>query len=182
VIGVILAIVALANRNDVVAGNPTPTPSPSVAAQPGATASPSPLPTLTPLPSSTVSPDPNATATVSPDPNATPTPSTTATPTPTVTTDPGTSSTVPLWSGANGDYTIIIESNSSKAGAEKIAQKAIDNGENDIGILDSSKYSSLNGGYWVVYSGTYSTKSEAQAALSTVRSDHKDAYVRQIKS
>src|SRR4051794_6027861 len=57
VIGVILAIVALTSRNDVVAGNPTPTPSASVAAPPGAT--PSPLPTLTPLP--------NATATVSPD-------------------------------------------------------------------------------------------------------------------
>src|SRR3954452_16145384 len=37
VIGVILAIIALANRNDVVPDNPTPTPSPS-AVPPGATA------------------------------------------------------------------------------------------------------------------------------------------------
>src|SRR5690348_8689071 len=34
VLGVILAIVALASRNDVVAGNPTPTPTPSASAVP----------------------------------------------------------------------------------------------------------------------------------------------------
>src|SRR4051812_8558842 len=52
VIGVILAIIALANRNDVVADNPTPTPSPS-AVPPGATATTPPLATTTPLPTTT---------------------------------------------------------------------------------------------------------------------------------
>ena len=71
VIGVILAIVALASRKDEVAQSPTPSPGAS-AAPPGAT--PSPLPTLTPAPSATVDPNP----TPSTDPNVTPTPTVTA--------------------------------------------------------------------------------------------------------
>jgi septal ring-binding cell division protein DamX len=187
VIGVILAIVALASRNDVVAGNPTPTPSASAAAPPGAT--PSPLPTLTPLPSATatVSPDPSATATVSPDPSATatvsPDPSATATvsPDPSATADPSTTSSFPGWTGSDGDYTIIIESAKSQEGAEKVAQEAQDKGESP-GILNSDDYSSLNGGYYVVFTGTYSSKSDAEAALDGVRSNFHDAYVRQIKT
>jgi septal ring-binding cell division protein DamX len=193
VIGVILAIVALASRNDVVAG---PTPTPSAAAPPASTASP--LPTLTPLPSTTASPspttspDPNATTT--PDPNATASPSPTESPTAEPTTTPDDSGNTgsgegstgtgsfPGWTGADGDYTIIIESAKSTSQAEKVAQKAQDAGHSDVGILNSSDYSSLNGGYQVVFVGTYSSKSEAQDALSDVRSDFKDAYVRQIKS
>jgi hypothetical protein len=191
VIGVILAIVALAGRDDVVAGNPTPTP--SSAAPPGATATTPPLATGTPLPSTT--PDPNATttpdpnATTTPDPNASPTVSPTESATPeatatpdTGTTDSGTGSTFPGWTGANGDYTIIIESATSQSAAEKVAQQAQDEGLSDVGILDSSDYSSLNGGYQVVFTGTYTSKSDAEAALDGVRSSFKDAYVRQIKN
>jgi hypothetical protein len=186
VIGVILAIVALASRNDEVAGTPTPTP--SAAAPPGATATTPPMATGTPLPSATpaptTSPDPNATPSVSPDPNATPTD--TATPAPTATEDPntegGTGSTFPDWSGSDGDYTIIIESANSRSQAEKVAQQAQNANLSDVGILNSSNYSSLNGGYQVVFTGVYTSKSDAQDNLSSVRSEFKDAYVRQIKT
>src|SRR4051812_25189500 len=53
VIGVILAIVALPSRNDVVAGTPNATPTPSAGAPPGASPTSSPLATTTPLPSTT---------------------------------------------------------------------------------------------------------------------------------
>jgi hypothetical protein len=180
VIGVILAIVALASRNDEVAGTPTPTP--SAAAPPGATATTPPLATGTPLPSATPAP------TTSPDPNATPsaTPTDTATPAPTATEDPntegGTGSTFPDWSGSDGDYTIIIESANSRSQAEKVAQQAQNANLSDVGILNSSNYSSLNGGYQVVFTGVYTSKSDAQDNLSSVRSEFKDAYVRQIKT
>src|SRR5689334_1180693 len=109
VIGVILAIVALASRNDVVADNPTATPTPSAAASPGATSTAPPLATETPLPSTTV--DPNASPTTTADPNASPTttpspsPTETSTPEATPTTDPGTtgSGSFPGWTGADGD-------------------------------------------------------------------------------
>jgi septal ring-binding cell division protein DamX len=183
VIGVILAIVALASRNDVVAENPTPTP--SAAAPPGATPTPSPLATTTPVPSVTASPtaspdDPNASPTAEPSPteSATPMPSPTEAP---GNQDGGSGSTFPGWTGADGDYTIIIESAETQSGAEKVAQEAQSNGET-VGILKSDDYSSLNAGYWVVFTGTYSSKSAAQDALEGVKAQHSDAYVRQIKS
>jgi hypothetical protein len=185
VIGVILAIVALASRNDEVAGTPSATPTPSAGAPPGA--SPAPLATGTPLPSATptptVSTDPSATATVSPDPSATasPEPTESATPEPTPTDDAGTGS-FPGWSGSDGDYTIIIESAKSQSAAEQVAQKAQDAGLADVGILDSSSYSSLNGGYQVVFTGVYTSKSDAQSNLDSVQDEFEDAYVRQIKS
>jgi septal ring-binding cell division protein DamX len=182
VIGVILAIVALASRNDVVSENPTPTP--SSAAPPAAT--PSPLATTTPLPSATATPttSPEASPTTSPEPTATTSPEPTATtsPEPSPTEEPGTTgSSFPGWTGNDGDYTIIIESAKTRSQAENVAQQAQDDGET-VGILESSKYSSLNGGYYVVFTGTYSSKSQAEDALDGVRAKHKDAYVRQIKS
>ena len=201
-IGVVLAIVALSSRNEELAQTPTPTP--PAAETPGATPT-APLATTTPYPSATV--DPNATP--SPDPNASPTVDPSLSPEPSPTTDPGTtdegsgstddgsgstddgssnsgsgnapSSTFPGWTGADGDYTIIIASNTTLSSAEKVAQKAQDAGE-DVGILNSDDYSSLNGGYYVVFTGTYSSKSEANNALSGVRANHKGAYVRQIKT
>jgi len=203
VIGVILAIVALASRNDVVADNPTPTPSAS-AVPPGASTTPPPLATGTPLPSVTPAPsattDPNASPSATTDPNVSPSPTATesATASPTATEDPGTTdsgtgdtsggntdsgtgSTFPGWTGADGDYTVIVESATSKSGAEKVAQKASDAGESP-GILKSDDYSSLNGGYWVVFIGQYAKKSEAEDALGGLQSTFSDAYVKSIKA
>jgi hypothetical protein len=168
---VVLAILALANREQEVGQNPTPGATPS-AAPPGATptvppaGTPSPLPTTTPAPSSepTVEPEP----TIEPNPTEDPT------------TDPGTGSTFPGWTGSDGDYTIIIESNRTQEGAEEVAQQAQDAGQT-VGILESDQYSSLNGGYWVVFSGTYTSKSDAEADLDSIQDSYPDAYVRQIK-
>lgn len=174
-IGVVLAIVALASRNETVAQTPAP---------PAATPTPSPLATTTPLPSitatpspgvPTVSPTPSAPATVTPEP----TPEDTTGDTDTDTTD--TSSSFPGWTGNDGDYTIIIESARSQSGAERVAQEAQDAGESP-GILNSDDYSSLNGGYYVVFLGSYASKSEADDALDGVRESHPDAYVRQIST
>jgi septal ring-binding cell division protein DamX len=181
-IGVILAIVALASRKDEVAQNPSPSPGASTA-PPGAT--PSPLPTFTPAPSASADPNPTPTPDAG-DQNLTPTPTPSAEPTPddgTGTDDgsTGTGTTVgsfPGWTSGAG-YTIIIESASSQSGAEKVAQAAQDDGET-VGILKSDEFSSLNGGFWVVFSGEYTSKSEAQDALDGVRDKHSDAYVRAI--
>jgi len=174
IIGVILAIVALSNQKQESTATPTATPVASL--PPGAT------PTISPLPSPTT--DPNLTPTPTVDtgtPTPAPTDTATAEPTDTPTPDSSGSGTFPGWTGSDGDYTIIIESADSQSGAEKVAQKAQDGGLT-VGILNSDDYSSLNGGYWVVFSGDYSSKSDAQADLDGVRDSFKDAYVRQIKS
>jgi septal ring-binding cell division protein DamX len=196
VIGVILAFVALASRKDEVAQNPQPTPGAS-SAPPGS--SPTPLPTLTPAPTASVDPNPTPT----PDPSLTPTPTPddgfgTGTDDGTGNTDDGTGSTddgtgntddgtgttgttvgsFAGWSGGDG-YTVIIESASSQSGAEKVAQEAQDAGDT-VGILKSDEFSSLNAGYWVVFSGEYATKSEAEDALDSLKSSYSDAYVRKV--
>ena len=90
-------------------------------------------------------------------------------------------STFPGWTGQDGDYTVIIESSSSQSSAESVAQEAQDAGQT-VGILNSDDYSSLNSGYWVVFSGKYATEDEAEAALDGLKSDYSDAYVRQIST
>ena len=164
VLGVILAILALANRKEEQPGqaaNPSPSAVAPAPVQPTPTTPP--LETITPAPSATVSPEP--TATVSPDP----------------TQDPGTTSTFPAWSGADGDYTVILDSSTTLEAAEEFAQQAQDAGQT-VGVLNSDDYSSLNSGYWVVFSGTYATEDEAESALDGLKSDYSDAYIRQIST
>ncbi len=173
VLGVILAIAALSNREEPT-GTGTPTPAPS-AQPPGA--SPTVPPAVTPI-----QPTPTPSVTASPTVEVTPTETPTVEATPTDTPDTGTGSgTFGGWTGSDGDYTIIIESAKSLSAAEKAAEKAETAGLT-VGILNSDDYSSLNGGYQVVFSGTYATKSDAQADLDSVQNDLKDAYVRQIKT
>ncbi len=64
--------------------------------------------------------------------------------------------------------------------AESGAKKAQAAGAT-VGILNSDDYSNLNGGYYVVFTGDYSTQKEATAALPDIKSSVGDAYVRQIK-
>ncbi|MDA0168709.1 SPOR domain-containing protein [Solirubrobacter taibaiensis] len=176
VLGVILAIAALSNQEEPT-GNGTPTPAPS--AQPPGT-SPTAAPTISPIPA-TPTPTVTAVPTETPTVEASPTETPTVDPAPTDTPDPGGSSTFGGWTGTDGDYTIIIESADSISDAEKVAQKAQDGGLT-VGILNSDDYSSLNGGYQVVFTGTYATEADAEADLDSVRNDFSDAYVKQIKT
>lgn len=172
ILGVILAIAALSDREEQ-AQAPTPTPSVSPI-PPSQTPSVTPLPTeppgtITPVPTGTVSPEPTETAT--------PDPTETSTPEPT----PDSTGTFSGWTGADGDYTIIIESADNLSDAEKVAEEAEGKGHT-VGILNSDDYSNLNGGYQVVFSGTYTSKSDAEDALPDIKSDYPTAYVRMISN
>ena len=173
IIGVIIAIVALSDQKQEVAGTPTP----GGSAPPAATPTISPVPTTSAIPTTT----PSAVPTVSPVPTASGEPTTSPGPNPTETPTPGSGTgSFPGWTGSDGDYTIIIESAKTQSRAEKVAQDAQSKGKT-VGILESSNYSSLNGGYWVVFSGDYSSKRDAEADLDGIRADYPDAYVRRIK-
>jgi hypothetical protein len=175
-IGVVLLIIALASGSDKGA-SPTPTPS---AAAPLATTTPGPTTTATPFGTTTPTPSPSP----SPGVTVTPSPSASATTTAVPTTTPGASPTTgttgsfPGWTGGNG-WTIIIESATTQAKAQSVASAAQAAGET-VGILKSDDFSSLNAGYWVVFTGHYATKSEAQSNLAAARAKHPDAYVRHI--
>jgi septal ring-binding cell division protein DamX len=172
IIGVIVAIVALSGQKQEV---PTGTPTPVASVPPGATVSP--IPTTSAIPTVSAVPTVSAEPTVSPEPS----PSPEASPTETATAEPSTGS-FPGWTGSDGDYTIIIASEESQSKAEAVATKAQNDNGLTVGILNSDDYSSLNGGYYVVFSGTYSSKSDAEADLDSVRDNYSDAYIKSIKT
>jgi hypothetical protein len=101
---------------------------------------------------------------------------------PTTTTN-RTTSTISWPSGKDG-YTVVLQSTPKSDGrgpAEAAAQRAINAGLPEVGILDSSNYSSLRGGYYVTFTGVYDTLRESEAALPRARSaGFPLAYVRQV--
>jgi SPOR domain len=198
IIGIVLAIVALSGGSEKldtptptptpaaptpVAPTPTPVPTtaPSITPDPNASVTPDPNASITPDPNASVTPDPNAS--VTPDPNATTTPVPTTTPEATTTPDTGTSSGdsfggFPGWPGGSG-WTVIIESAGTPSKAESVATKAQSSGQT-VGILKSDDYSSLNPGYYVVFTSKHSSRKAAQDELNGLVSDYPDAYVRQV--
>lgn len=87
------------------------------------------------------------------------------------------------WPPGQNGWTIVLASipqSSGRAAATREAQKAIDGGLSDVGVLNSSDYSSLHAGYFVVFSGIYSSEKEGRAALDSAKGTYPQAYVRQI--
>jgi len=112
----------------------------------------------------------------------------TTTTTPTITTPTTTPVTTPTglisWPNRSG-YTIVLESDETSNGRSKpdaTAQRALNAGLPKVGILDSSGYSSLNPGYYVVFTGVYDSTSAAESHLATARNaGFPLAYVRQVR-
>ena len=87
------------------------------------------------------------------------------------------------WPAGQNGWTIVLASvptSSGRATANRTARNALNSGLTDVGVLDSSEFSSLQPGYYVVFSGVYNSESEAQSAESTAKSSYPQAYVRQI--
>jgi hypothetical protein len=87
------------------------------------------------------------------------------------------------WPARDG-WTVAIVSypvHGGNAPALATANRAARGGLPEVGVLHSSAFSSLHPGYYIVFSGIYSTLAEAQAALPSVRaSGFSSAYPRQI--
>ena len=133
-----------------------------------------------------VTPRPTATVALPTVPRGTPTGSVPQTPT----TPPPASRTPPrpgsltTWPANRDGYTVVIESLPARAGrsfALARARSASRAGLPQVGIIDSSRYSSLHPGYFVVFSGIYASKSRAdQAAAEANGKGFASAYSRQI--
>jgi hypothetical protein len=74
---------------------------------------------------------------------------------------------------------VILASATSQSTADSIAAKASGDGLS-AGVLYSSAYSTLTPGYWVVFSGQYSTQSAAQAAVTRAQGSFPGANARYI--
>jgi hypothetical protein len=113
-------------------------------------------------------------------------PTTTALPTTTqatTTTTATTTGTLTTWPPGKDGFTIVLRSVPKSEGrgrAEAEARRAQSQGLPQVGVLDSSDYRSMVAGYYVVFSGVYDTKAQAQGGLQNARSKYPLAYVRQV--
>ena len=88
------------------------------------------------------------------------------------------------WPAGKTGYTVVLNSvptSSGRAAAVRLAKAALKAGLTNVGVLDSSSYSSLHPGYYVVFSGVFDSLAQAQDALTSARSSgYPSAYARPI--
>jgi hypothetical protein len=126
-----------------------------------------------------------ATASLPTVPSGTPTgpPSTPTAPPPATTTAPPPGA-LTSWPAGQSGYTLVLESIPTRSGrslALARARSAARAGLPQVGVLDSSRYSSLHPGYYVVFSGIYTSRAEAERARSAAAGKgFRLAYARQI--
>ena len=89
------------------------------------------------------------------------------------------------WPAGQSGYTVVLESipasTDGRALALERARSASRAGLPQVGVLDSSRYSSLHPGYSVVFSGIYDSREEANRAQAAANAKgFSAAYVRQI--
>jgi hypothetical protein len=87
------------------------------------------------------------------------------------------------WPPGQNGWTIVLASIpqvSGRAAAVREANKALAAGLTDVGVLNSSEFSSLHPNFFVVFSGVYSSEQEARAAIDTAKASYPQAYARQI--
>jgi hypothetical protein len=119
-------------------------------------------------------------------PNGTPSgaPSTPTAPPPATTTAPRPGA-LTAWPAGQSGFTVVLESipasSSGRALALERARAASKAGLPEVGVLDSSRYSSLHPGYSVVFSGIYDSRGQADRAQAAANAKgFGAAYVRQI--
>jgi hypothetical protein len=128
---------------------------------------------------------PTATVALPSVPTGTPgAPSTPTAPPPATTTAPRPGA-LTAWPAGQSGYTVVLESipasGNGRALALARARSASKAGLPEVGVLDSSRYSSLHPGYSVVFSGIYDSRGQAeQAQLAVNAKGFSAAYVRQI--
>jgi hypothetical protein len=110
--------------------------------------------------------------------------STTTLPTTTLSTTTTTTGNV-SWPAGKDGFSIFLKSVPTSEGrtkADAAARRARDNGLSQVGVLNSSDYSSLRPGYWVTFTGIYDTQQQANAALPNARSrGFPLAYAREVR-
>jgi hypothetical protein len=88
------------------------------------------------------------------------------------------------WPAGRNGWTIVLFSypvTGGTAAPYATAARAAHGGLPEVGVLDSNQFSSLHPGYYVVFSGIYSSAGEAATALRTVHATgFASAYTRQI--
>jgi hypothetical protein len=89
------------------------------------------------------------------------------------------------WPAGKDGFTIVLKSvptSEGRAKADAAAQRARNNGLTQVGVLNSSNYSSLRPGYWVTFTGIYDIAAQAESHLANARSrGFPLAYAREVR-
>jgi len=89
------------------------------------------------------------------------------------------------WPAGKDGYSIFLKSvptSEGRAKADAAAQRARNNGLPQVGVLNSTDFSSLRPGYWVTFTGIYDTQQQANAALPNARArGFPTAYTRPVR-
>ena len=85
-----------------------------------------------------------------------------------------------VWPADKSGYTVVLESLPVAGGRENAvarARRAKRNGLRDVGVLVSSRYSSLHPGYFVVFAGIYGSQGQAASGVGSAHArGFPDAY------
>lgn len=134
-----------------------------------------------------VGPSVSATTQTAPEPTATTSTTTATTGTGTTTTpkpQPPPKPTLVSWPAGRSGWTIVIDSipsTNGRAGAVGEANQALRLGLKQVGVIDSSQFSSLHPGYFVVFAGIYATEAAAQShIIEAHRRGYREPYPRRI--
>jgi hypothetical protein len=87
------------------------------------------------------------------------------------------------WPSGQEGWTIVLASYPQTRGRKLAVSRARDaraRGLPQVGILDSSAYASLHPGYWIVFTGIYSSEAEAASALQPARDYTRTAGIRRV--
>jgi hypothetical protein len=87
------------------------------------------------------------------------------------------------WPQGQNGWTIVLASipqSAGRAAATSEGREALAAGLTDVGVMNSSEFSSLHPGYFVVFSGIFNSESEARGALDSAKASYPQAYARQI--
>ena len=89
------------------------------------------------------------------------------------------------WPPGEDGWTVAVASLPQTGGRRAAiarARTARARGLTQVGVLDSSRYASLHPGYWIVFTGIYSSEAEATSVLETARGFARTATVRRVVS
>lgn len=105
---------------------------------------------------------------------------TTVTTTRTVTTSEGSAArSTDDWPNGRTGWTAVVKSTTNRAEALAVEARLASSGRN-AGVLRSDNYSSLNNGYFVVFSGTYTTRDQAAMQARALQGTFPTAYARAV--
>ncbi|MEA2311514.1 MAG: hypothetical protein QOE28_1482 [Solirubrobacteraceae bacterium] len=110
-----------------------------------------------------------AAAAPAPAASATPAPGAAGSATPAPTAAPPSAANLAVWPAGKSAWTIILNSRGTKADAEKLASDLAGRGIQGVGVLNSNNYQSLGPDSFIVFSGVYPNKTQAEDALATIR-------------